>query len=67
MFGKEILNGKQLCEKLGISTIILYQLIDNGMPYHQLTTNSKKYYIIDEIEQWLLQAGYHAHTVWVKD
>lgn len=41
VFGKEILNGKQLREVLGISTTIYYQLLKNGMPFHQLTTGSK--------------------------
>ena len=53
MFGKEILNGKQLCEKLGISTTILYRLLDNGLPFHQLTTVSRKYYNLSEVEDWL--------------
>lgn len=34
MFGKEILNGKELMQALGISTTLLYQLLDNGLPYH---------------------------------
>ena len=66
MFGKEILNGKQLCDELGIGTTILYRLLDNGLPFHQLTTPSRKYYILAEVEDWLVNAGYHQKTVWAK-
>lgn len=66
MFGKEILNGKQLCEKLGVSTTILYELLDNGLPFHQLTTASRKYYSLSEVENWLLNAGYRQKTIWTK-
>ncbi|MEK1378053.1 helix-turn-helix domain-containing protein [Limosilactobacillus fermentum] len=66
MFGKNILNGKQLCEKLGISTTLLYRLLKQGMPYHQLSTGSRKYYNIDEVQQWLLHAGFHQQTTWTK-
>lgn len=66
MFGQDILNGKQLCEKLGISTTLLYRLIKNGMPYHQLSTASKKYYNLNEVKDWLLTAGYKQKTVWTK-
>jgi len=48
MFGKIILNGKQLCQELGISTTLLYRLLKQGMPYHQLSTASRKYYNLDE-------------------
>lgn len=65
MFGKDILNGKQLCEKLGISTTILYGLLNNGLPYHQLTS-ARKYYNLHEVEEWLLSAGYHQKMVWGK-
>lgn len=66
VFGKEILNGKQLREVLGISTTIYYQLLKNGMPFHQLTTGSKKYFNICEVEDWLQKSGYHRQTVWTK-
>ncbi|WP_318605531.1 hypothetical protein [Limosilactobacillus reuteri] len=66
MFGNEILNGRQLCNQLGISTTILYSLIDNGLPYHQLTANSRKYYILNEVENWLLESGFHQETRWTK-
>lgn len=66
MFGDKILNGKQLCTALGISTTLLYRLIRNGMPYHQLSANSRKYYNIEEVKNWLLEAGYQPKSVWTK-
>ena len=66
MFGKEILNGKQLREVLGISTTVYYQLLKNGMPFHQLTTTSKKYFNVTEVEDWLQKSGYHRQMVWTK-
>lgn len=66
MFGKEILNGKELREVLGISTTIYYQLLKNGMPFHQLTTTSKKYFNVVEVEDWLQKFGYHRQMVWTK-
>lgn len=66
MFGKEILNGKQLREVLGISTTVYYQLLKNGMPFHRLTTTSKKYFNIAEVEDWLQKSGYHRQMVWTK-
>lgn len=66
MFGKDILNGKQLCDALGISTTLLYRLIKNGMPYHQLSTSSRKYYNLEEVKKWLLNTGYQQKTVWTR-
>lgn len=66
MFGEEILNGKQLCKALGISTTILSGLVKNGLPYHQLTANSRKYYDLAEVKAWLKEAGYAPHTKWTK-
>lgn len=66
MFGDELLNGKQLCERIGVSTTILYRLIANGMPFHQLTGNSRKYYNLSEVHDWLKQAGYRKKTTWTK-
>ena len=66
MFGKIILNGKQLCQELGISTTLLYRLLKQGMPYHQLSTASLKYYNLDEVKEWLLRAGFRQRTKWTK-
>ena len=57
MFGDEILNGKELRQFLGISTTIYYQLIKNGLPSHQLTANSRRYFNRDEVINWLKSQG----------
>lgn len=36
-----------------------------GMPYHQIE-GGRAYYLIDEVENWLRQAGYHQQNVWSK-
>ena len=64
MFGVQILNGKQLCKALGVSTTLLYRLLKQGMPYHQLSTGSRKYYNLEEVQNWLLKAGFHQETRW---
>lgn len=66
MFGDKILNTKELCKKLGISTTLLYRLLDNGLPSHQLTANSRRYYNYDEVEEWLSHAGFHKKVKWTK-
>lgn len=66
LFGQEILNGKQICEALGISSTLLYKLIASGLPYHQLTEGSRKYYYLEEVKRWLLEVGYHQRTTWTK-
>lgn len=53
IFGSEILNAKQLAEKLGISRNYLLKMVNSGLPYHQLGEESRKYYIFDEVEDWL--------------
>lgn len=53
MFGKEILNAKQLVNKLKISKSYLYELLEAGLPYHQLGNRGRKYYVYKEVTQWL--------------
>ena len=67
MFGDEILNGKELRQFLGISTTIYYQLIKNGLPSHQLTANSRRYFNRDEVINWLKSQGYRETTVWTTE
>lgn len=66
MFGEEILNGRQLCKELGISTTMLYRLLKNGLPYHQLTANTRRYYYLEEVHHWLLRNGYRPREQWTK-
>lgn len=54
MFGKEILNAKQLAMKLGVSRSYVYKLLKDGLPYHQLGSRSRKYFVYKEVQEWLL-------------
>lgn len=67
MFGDEILNGKELRQFLKISTTIYYQLLKNGLPSHQLTANSRRYFNKEEVIDWLKSQGYRETTVWTKE
>lgn len=53
MIGNEILNAKEAAEKLGISKSYFFKLVKQGMPYHRIGLNSRKYYIVSEIIEWL--------------
>ncbi|ARD06169.1 hypothetical protein B1745_00150 [Lactobacillus amylolyticus] len=63
---KKILNVKELCNELNISTTFFYKMKKAGMPYHQLCDNSRAYYILDEVEEWLYKAGFHQESKWMK-
>lgn len=65
MMNKKILNAKELCIALGISTTTFYKFKKMGMPYHQFP-KSRAYYILTEVEEWLGKAGYHQEKVWTK-
>lgn len=64
MFNEEILNRKQLCEKLNISSALFYKMLQNGLPYRQLDEHSRKYYVFDEAEAWLINNGFKKKTTW---
>lgn len=66
MFGEEFLNGKALAIKLGISQSKLYSLRKLGLPFHQLGGNTRKYYVFDEVQEWLKTAGFQQQTTWTK-
>lgn len=61
----KILNAKELQNTLGISTTLLYKFRKAGMPYHQFP-QSRAYYLLDEVENWLTKSGYHQEKVWTK-
>lgn len=61
----KILNAKDLMVALNISSTRFYQFLKNGMPYHQIG-KGRKYYILNEVKKWLLEAGYHQNTTWSK-
>lgn len=56
MSTKEILNGKDLRNRLGISTTPFYKFKKAGLPYHQLP-GGRPYYLFDEVQIWLRQNG----------
>lgn len=60
----EIVNLKGLCKYLGYSQNHIYKLISEGLPYHQLTANSRRYYVIEEVVDWLKTAGLKQVTTW---
>lgn len=62
---QKILNSKELCQTLGISTTLFYKLKKSGMPYHKFP-GSRAYFILEEVENWLGEAGYHQETTWTK-
>ncbi|MFK5676893.1 hypothetical protein [Ligilactobacillus sp. LYQ60] len=59
MFGDELLNGKQLAEKLGISVSYLHTLVQAGLPYRELA-NSHKYFVLDDVKKWIMCGGQSA-------
>lgn len=61
----QIYNGKELRKQLGISTTTFYKFRKAGLPYHQFP-RSRAYYLLDEVKDWLNQAGYHQETTWTK-
>lgn len=61
----KMMNGKDLCKTLGISTTLLYKFRKAGMPYHQLP-GGRPYYLVDEVIVWLRNAGYRQEKVWTK-
>ncbi|WP_251548163.1 helix-turn-helix domain-containing protein [Limosilactobacillus caecicola] len=61
MIGNSYLNTKETANALGVSTDYLRKLQRLGLPYHQLSEHSQKYFNLDEIENWLAQAGLHTH------
>lgn len=61
----KILNGKELCQHFNFSTTLLYKFRKAGIPYHQFP-GGRAYYLPDEIEQWLKQAGYRQEPKWSK-
>lgn len=61
----KMMNGKELCEALSISTTLLYKFRKSGMPFHQLP-GGRAFYILDEVFLWLRKAGFHQEKKWKK-
>lgn len=62
----QILNLKQLSHELGYSENHIYKMISLGLPYHQLSKTSRRYYVLDEVLSWLKSAGYKQISTWRK-
>lgn len=60
----EILNLKQLSEKLNCSKAHIYKLISLGLPYHRLSDHSRRYFVWSEVLEFLQTAGLKKHVVW---
>lgn len=60
----QILNLKQLSKRLGCSQNHIYKLIAQGMPFHQLSDDSRRYYVLDEVLDWLKSSGYKQVSTW---
>lgn len=61
----EILNGKEVCHNFNFSTTLLYKFRNAGLPYHQFP-GRRAYYLSEEVENWLKQAGFHQKKIWSK-
>lgn len=61
---KQIVNLKELSSELGCSKTHIYTLIERGMPYHQLTEKSHRYFVIDEVLDWLKTSGLKRKVTW---
>lgn len=60
----DICNLKELCQILGYSQNHIYKLISQGLPYHQLDERSRRYFIVDEVVNWLKSAGLKQISTW---
>lgn len=60
----EICNLKQLSQKLNCSPNHVYKLIKLGLPYHQLSKTSRRYFIVTEVIAWLKLSGLKQVNVW---
>lgn len=63
-FPMKICNLKELSLCLGCSPNHIYKLISLGMPYHQLSKNSRRYYLLSEVIEWLSSAGLKKTVTW---
>ncbi|MBM6812978.1 helix-turn-helix domain-containing protein [Limosilactobacillus reuteri] len=59
-----ICNLKELSKELNCSQNHVYKLIHQGMPYHQIDEQSRRYFILDEVINWLRKTGLKQESVW---
>ena len=61
MYGTKLINARQLADALGVCNTTLFKMLKqinqrgDPCPFHQLGPNSRKYYVLDEVQQWLVQ------------
>lgn len=60
----DIVNLKELSNQLGCSPNHIYKLINLGMPYHQLSPKSRRYYVTEEVTEWLKSSGLKKRSSW---
>lgn len=70
-FGEYIMNNnicnfKDICNFIGCSPNKGYKLIALGLPFHQLSADTRRYFIKTEVVEWLESAGYSQQTTWKK-
>lgn len=66
MLNNKFLNTKETATALGVSTSYLRKLERLGLPYHQLSNDSYKYFQINEIDEWLQKEGFVQRKTWRK-
>lgn len=66
MLNKNFLNTKETAMAMGISTSYLRKLEKLGLPYHQLSNDSYKYFLLSEINDWLRKEGFVQKKTWRK-
>ena len=60
MYGTKLLNARQLTKELGIGSTTYFKLVHKKnqhckpFPVHQLSPDCRKYYVLDEVREWLL-------------
>lgn len=60
MYGTDLLNAKQLAQELKVCNTTLFKILKQTnqkgevCPVHQLGSNGRKYYVLAEVRQWLL-------------
>ena len=61
MYGTKLINARQLADALGVCNTTLFKMLKqrnqrgDPCPFHQLGPNSRKYYVLDEVQQWIVK------------
>lgn len=60
MYGSKLLNARQLIRALNIGSTTFFKIArrknhhGQPIPAHQLSPDSRKYYVLEEVQEWLL-------------